>query len=217
MFNAFIDPAATAKAVPAPLFWLWPLLIVCAASIWFSMFVSPLSIEIMRQNQAGLPADQVERALRGMEMFGKILPFVVPITIVGFTALLAALVMLTASMLSLKIRFRDIFALMCACGLINVLQIVASYFVLRAKAGELASMQQLQPPFGLDIFFSELKGPLYAILNYFSLFQVWYLIMLGLALAYFTRAPKGKAFAAITPAWLLPLIFKVIGSIFQRG
>ncbi|MGA2597129.1 MAG: YIP1 family protein [Bryobacteraceae bacterium] len=217
MFNAFVDPAATAKAAKAPLSWLWPLLILCVAVILLTMFTGPLSINIMRQNQAGMPQQQLDQTIHFMEMSAKFTPFIVPIFVVLISMALAGLVTLTASMLSMRTKFRDVFALMSLCSLISVLQVVATYFVLNAKKDDLASMQQLQPPFGLDIFFSELKGPLFAILNYFSLFQVWYLVIFGLALAYLAGSSKGKAFAAITPAWLIPLLFKIVGSIFQKG
>lgn len=217
MFNAFVDPAATAKAASAPLSWLWPLLILCIAVSLLTVFTGPLSINIMRQNQAGVPQQQLEQTIHFMEVSAKFTPFIAPIIVVLFSLALAGLVTLTASMLSMRTKFRDIFALMNLCSMISVLQIVATYFVLNAKKDELASMQQLQPPFGLDIFFSELKGPLFAILNFFSLFQVWYLVIFGLALAYLASSSKGKAFAAITPVWLIPLLFKIVGSIFQRG
>jgi hypothetical protein len=42
-------------------------------------------------------------------------------------------------------------------------------------------------------------------------------VMLALALASLAGSSKGKAFAAITPAWLIPLIFRIIGSMFGGG
>ena len=85
------------------------------------------------------------------------------------------------------------------------------------KGEDIQSVQELQPPFGLDIFFSGLKGPLLAILNFFSIFQIWYILILGLALAYMAKTSKGKAFAAITPALLVQLVFRVLGSFFQQS
>ena len=218
MFNAFIDPAGTARAARAPLAWLWPLIILSITSVAFGMFVAPLRVNIMRQNPPpNMSGEQLEKTIQMMESFSKIGAFIIPVVIIGFIALLAALAMLMGSMMSLKVRFRDMFSLMSVCSLISCLGIIASYFVLRAKADELSSVQQLQPPFGLDIFFSDLKGPLFAILNYFSIFQVWYLVMLTLSLAYLTHSSKGKAFATITPVWLIPLLFAIVGSLFQRG
>jgi hypothetical protein len=217
MFNVFIDPAATAKAVRAPLAWLWPLIVTSIASIIYGLFFTPLMIDTMRKYPPnGASGAQLDQAIHITEIVTKVSFFVSPLIIAGAIAFFSALIMLTASMMSTRVKFRDIFSLMSMCSLINVLQIIASYFVLRAKADEIGSMQQLQPAFGLDIFFSELKGPLFAILNYFSLFQVWYLVILGLSLAYLTGSSKGKAFAAITPAWLIPLLFKIVGSLFQR-
>jgi hypothetical protein len=218
MFNVFIDPAATAKAVRAPWAWLWPLIITSIASIIYGMFFTPLMMDTMRKYPPnGVSGAQLDQAMHFTEIVTRVSFFLSPLLIAGVTALFAALIMLTASMISMRVKFRDIFSLMSVCSLINVLQIIASYFVLKAKADEIGSMQQLQPAFGLDIFFGELKGPLFAILNYFSLFQVWYLVILGLSLAFLTGSSKGKAFAAITPAWLIPLLFKIVGSLFQRS
>jgi hypothetical protein len=42
--------------------------------------------------------------------------------------------------------------------------------------------------------------------------------MIGLGYAYLTKSSKGKAFIAITPAWLVPLVFRLIGAAFTpRG
>jgi hypothetical protein len=218
MFNAFVDPAATARAALAPLSWLWPLIITSIAASLLAVFSGPLRVNVLRMNPPpGATPEKMESVIHFTEIVSKVVPFVMPLLIAGFTALFAALVLLAASMSGIRAKFRDIFSLMCLCSLINAVQIVASYFVLRAKADEIQSAQQLQPSFGLDIFFPNVKGPFYAFLNYFSLFQVWYLIMLGLALAHLTRSSKGKAFFAITPAWLIPLILAIIGSLFQRS
>src|SRR5260370_34954364 len=160
-FNAFVDPKATARAVRAPFAWLWPLIVLGVASVLYGyLFFAPLMLTTMRNYPPeGLSGPDLERALHFAEMFAKVGVFIGPLFIAGILALLAALVMLMASMLSLRVKFRDVFALMSACSLISALQIVARYFVLHAKAGEIGSMQQLRPAFGLDIFFSDLKGP----------------------------------------------------------
>ena len=62
---------------------------------------------------------------------------------------------------------------------------------------------------------TNVHGPLLAILNFFSIFQIWYLVVLTFGLAYLTKSTKGKAFAAITPAWLVPLFLRIVQSMFQ--
>lgn len=218
VFNAYIDPGATAKAVRAPFAWLWPLIITSIVSIFYGLFFTPLMMDTMRKFPPNnISGPQLEQALRIAGIITRVSMFASPVLIVGITAFFGAVIMLMASMMSVKVKFRDVFSLLCACSLIYTLQIVASYFVLRAKADDIGSMQQLQPPFGLDLFFGDLKGPLFAILNYFSLFQVWYLVMLALALAWLAGTSKGKAFTIITPVWIIPLLFKIVGAVFQRS
>jgi hypothetical protein len=127
------------------------------------------------------------------------------------------LVSAMASMAGLRTKFRDVFSLMAACSLIPALQSIATYIVLRAKGDEITSQDQLTPPFGLDIFLQNIHGGLLGLVNFFSIFQIWYLIVLTLALAYLGKSSKGKAFFAITPAWLLPLVIRVIQGMFQGG
>jgi len=88
--------------------------------------------------------------------------------------------------------------------------------VIRSRGDAIENAEQLQPPFGIDLFTPGLHGPLLAILNFFSIFEIWYLIVLGLGLAFLTGVSKSKAFVAITPAVLIPLLFKVIGSLFSQ-
>jgi Yip1 domain len=215
MFNAFVDPMGLAKAAKAKLFWLWPLVTVSIVFIVFGYLMSPYTMQIAeaRMAQQNIPAEKMEQARHIAQIITQVTPVLIPIFIVLFTMLLALLVNVTASMTGMRTKFRDIFSLMAACSLISCLQYVATYVVLRVKGDEITTQEQMTPPFGLDIFIPA-HGVLLAILNYFSIFQIWYLVIFGLALAYMTGSTKGKAFFAITPAWLLPLIFKIIGSLF---
>jgi hypothetical protein len=52
------------------------------------------------------------------------------------------------------------------------------------------------------------------VLNFFSIFEIWYLVILVFGLSYLAKCSKGQAFAAITPAWLLPLAFRMVGAMF---
>src|SRR5260370_38731724 len=84
------------------------------------------------------------------------------------------------------------FSIMAACSLIPALQYAATYVVLRSKGDEITNQEQMTPPFGLDIFVNP-HGPLLAMLNFFSIFEIWYLVIFGLTLAYLTGSSKGKA------------------------
>jgi hypothetical protein len=216
MFNAFVDPAGLAKRVPAKLFWVGPVVTVTIIFLVFGYLMQPFSMQLIdvQMAQRNMPPEQLERAKDMGHMIGKVIGFAIPVFLWLFALLLALLVTVTGSMVGLRTKFRDVFSIMAACTLISSLQYVATYVVLRAKGDEITNQEQMTPPFGLDIFINA-HGPLLAILNFFSIFEIWYLVIFALTLAYLTGSSKGKAFMAITPAWLLPLLFKVIGSLFQ--
>jgi hypothetical protein len=123
-------------------------------------------------------------------------------------------VSVTGSVIGLRAKFRDVFSLMTACALINALQYVATYIVLRVKGEEIQSLDQMTPPFGIDIFLQDVHGAAGAVLNFFSIFELWYLVVLTFGLAYLAKTSKGMAFAALTPAWVLPLLFRMVGAMF---
>jgi hypothetical protein len=218
MFNAFVDPAGLAKACKAKLFWLWPLIVVSIVFIVFGYLMTPFNLQLAdaRIAQQNVPAERLENARNLAHTITQAIVYAVPVFVVLFTMLGAWLVGVTGSIVGLRAKFRDIFSLMMACSLIACLQYIATYIVLRTKGDEITSQDQMTPAFGLDIFVPA-HGVLLAILNFFSIFQIWSMVILALALASLTGATKGKAFAAITPAWLVPLIFRVIGAAFGGG
>jgi len=218
MFNAFVDPKGLAKSVPAKLFWLWPLIITSIVFMVFGYLMLPYTMQLVdaRMAQQNVPADRLEQAQKMGHMFGQVAVYGTPVFFALILMLLSWLVSVTGSIAGMRAKFRDVFSIAAACSLINCLQYVATYVVLRAKGEEIINQEQMTPPFGLDIFVPA-HGALLAILNFFSIFEIWYLVMFGLTLAYFTNSSKGKAFFALTPAWFIPLIFRVLGAAFGGG
>jgi hypothetical protein len=217
MLNAFVDPAGAAKRIPAPLSWLWPVITLTIIYVVFGYLMLPYTMALidLRMSQQNTPPEQMERARNVAHMIYQFLPVVTPVIAIGVLALVVWLVTAMGSMAGLRTKFRDVFSLMASCSLILALQVIATYIVIHTKGDEITSQEQLTPPFGLDIFLQNVHGPLLAILNYFSIFQIWYMIVLTFALAYLGKSSKGKAFFAITPAWLLPLVLRVVQAMLQ--
>lgn len=218
MMNVFVDPATTAKHVPSRLSWVWPVLVLCIGYVVFGYLMLPYAMQMVDAKMAerNIAPEQLERAQSMAHTITKITTPLTPIFVIGFLALFALLVKLTYSIVDVRPRYRDVFSLLAACSLIPLLQYIATYVVLRTKGDPITSPEQMTPPFGLDIFFQGSKGVFFALLNFFSIFEVWYLIILVFGLAYLTRSSKSKALIAITPVWLLPLFFRLIGAMFQR-
>jgi hypothetical protein len=218
MFNAFVDPAGLAKAAKAKLFWLWPLILGSIIFIVVGYLMLPYTLQLgeARLAQQSVPPERLESARNMTHTITQVLVYVVPVFVVLFTMLSAWLVGLTGSIMGARAKFRDIFSIMMACSLIGALQYIATYIVLRTKGDEITSQDQMTPAFGLDIFIPA-HGVLLTLLNFFSIFEIWSMVILALALAALTGCSKGKAFVAITPAWLIPLIFRMIGAAFGGG
>ncbi len=218
MFNAFVDPAGLARAAKAKLFWLWPLIIVSIIFIVFGYLMMPYTLQLgeVRLAQQNVPPEGLERARNMTRIITQVFVYLVPVFVVLFTMLSAWLVGVTGSIMGVRAKFRDIFSIMMACSLIGSLQYIATYIVLRSKGEEITSQEQMTPAFGLDIFIPA-HGVLLTLLNFFSIFEIWSMVILALALAALSGSSKGKAFVAITPAWLIPLIFRLIGAAFGGG
>ncbi|MGA2215615.1 MAG: YIP1 family protein [Bryobacteraceae bacterium] len=221
MLNAFVDPAGAAKRVPAPLFWLWPVIILTIIYLVFGYLMLPYTLAVVdlrisqQMSTQNVPVEQAERARSITHTVTQISFVATPVIVIGLLTLFAWLVGAMASMAGLRAKFRDIFSLMAACALIPALQYIATYIVIRVKGDEITSQEQLTPPFGLDIFLQDMHGALLGMVNFFSIFEIWYLIVLTFGLAYLGKSTKGKAFFAITPAWVLPLVLRMVTAMFQ--
>jgi hypothetical protein len=55
-----------------------------------------------------------------------------------------------------------------------------------------------------------------AFVGFFSVFQIWYIVMLVVVFAAAFKVSKGKAFAAVCPILILTLLLKLVGAAFQR-
>jgi hypothetical protein len=211
MLNIFIDPAAAVVQVRRKLSWLWPLLIASVITVTLQYLLIPTTLRIMQLNPpGGLTAEQLERSMGVIQMTQKIGVFAAPLLMAGMLALGAAILLAACSLLGMPARFRDLFSLGCHCSLISMLQQIAGFVVVRMKGDEIQTLEELQPSFGLGLFIHDgISKPVMAVLNYFSIFTIWYIIILGLAVAYLTGSSKGKGFAASAPTWLLGLLFYV--------
>jgi len=223
MLNVFVDPKGTAKRIPAPLSWIWPVITLSIIYVVFGYLMLPYTLAVVdlrmsqQMSQNNVPVEQAERARNITHTVTQFSVMATPLIVIGLMALFAWLVSAMGSIAGLRAKFRDIFSLMSACALIPALQYIAVYIVVHAKGDEITSQEQLMPPFGLDIFLQNIHGALFALVNFFSIFEIWYLIVVTVGLAALAKSSKGKAFFAITPAWVIPLILRVIQGMFQSN
>ncbi|HEX4167757.1 MAG TPA: YIP1 family protein [Bryobacteraceae bacterium] len=218
MGNFFIDPAGAALRVHRKWFWIAPLIVFSIVSLIASYLIMPITRHVMEVAPIP-PGATPEQFQRGMEMaltIQKVAMYFSPLIAALLFALQAGILLAMSVMTGVVAKFRELFNLIAGCSLIQALAAIAAVVILKAK-GDISTVAELRPALGLDIFLPEGANKiLAAILGYFSIFEIWWIIMLVLIYSIAFRVSKGKAALVITPLILLSVIMRVVGAIFQR-
>jgi hypothetical protein len=217
MLNTFIDPAETVRRTEGrPQAWLPAILVGGLLMAFTQVMMAPFTIEAMRNDPPpGIDPAKVGEVVQYIETTTRFTAFLSPVMLALMVGLGAALIAGTCMVVSVNFRFGDIFNLVSYVSLINVLASVAHLLVLRGK-GEVNSMKELLPSFGLEMFLPEGTNKLlYAVVGYFSVFNIWHIVMLTLGLAALLRVSKGKAFALGSPSWIAGLLFALVAGLFR--
>jgi hypothetical protein len=218
VFSMFLDPASAVERIGGKWIWTIPMALLGVVSALLAWVIGPLSMRIVLRNPPdGMSREQLRQSLAMAEKFAGVGIVIAPLTAIAVTLVLALLLLVACQVLGISGRFPQFFNLVSMASIVKVVGALASFAVIVAKGPDIQSMEELSPPFGLDLLLPEgTNHALLAAVNYFSIFQVWFLIVLALGLAAFAKTSKGKAFLAITPLWALPLCMAVIGSLLRR-
>ncbi len=218
MGNFFIDPVGAARRVHSKWFWIAPLIVFSIVSLIASYLILPITRHVLEI--APLPANATpEQFQRGVNMALKIQSIAMyfsPIIAAVLFAIQAGVLMAMSSVTGVFAKFRQLFNLIAGCSLIQALAALAAVFILKAK-GDISTVAELRPALGLDIFLPDGANKiLAAILGYFSVFELWWIVMLILIFSVAFRVSKGKAAVVVAPLILLSVFVRVLGAIFQR-
>lgn len=218
MGSFLIDPAGAARRVPHKLFWVGPLIVVSIISLVVGLLMLPLMQHAM-EGMAVPPNANPEQFQKGIAMslkFQHVAVYATPIIVAAMMAIQALVIWGTALILAVQATFRSIFNLVAGCSLINALASVAAVVILRAKGGA-SSPAELRPPLGLDIFLGEETNKvLLALVGYFSVFEIWWIVMMMLTFSLAFRVSKGKALTAVAPIVILEIALRLLGAVFQK-
>jgi len=218
ILNFFLDPAKAAKYVFRKWFWVGPLIIVGAISLITYYLTLPMIQHVLdiTPPPANTPPEQYQRGVEIGMMIQRVVAFVMPV-IIGVIWVVGALIMFAmCSVLSVNAKFLNLFNAVAGCSVIQLLGAIAGFIILKVK-GEVSTMAELRPALGIDIFLPEGTNKYaVALAGYFSVFEIWWIVMMVLVLSAAFRISKGKAFAVVVPLILLNLVFRLLGAAFQR-
>lgn len=216
--NFLIDPAGAARRVHSKWFWIAPLVVFSILSAIASYLLMPIAQHAMEV--APLPPGTTpEQYQKGMQIgltIQRITMYLAPVVAAVIFGIQTAILLASSAVMGVGAKFRQLYNLVAGCSLIQVLSSIAGVIILKAK-GEVSTMAELRPALGLDIFAPEGTNKFVtALLGYFSVFEIWWIVMMVLIYSVAFRVTKGKAFIAILPLILLSILLRIGGAAFQR-
>ncbi len=219
MGSFFIDPEGAARRAYHKWFWIGPLIVVSIIAIVTQVVRLPITQQMMETMQLpnGVTEAQWNKQMQISIMVQHIAVFFSPILVAIIFAIQAVILLGMCAIVTVNAKFRTLFNVVAGCSLIGSLEAIASVIVLKMKA-PVSTMAEMKPPLGLDIFLSEGTNKyLMSFLGYFTVFQIWWLIMMVLVLAATLRISKGKAFAITLPLVFFGLLFAIVGAVFAKA
>jgi hypothetical protein len=215
MFAFFADPAGAARRVHRRWFWIAPLTAVVLVSILAGIALEPIvrQVSALMPVRPGATSEQQQRAIEIGIAAQRIFT---PLSVVVMILIQSVIVYGTASALTIRAKFREFLNLVAGCSLISMaLTSIAAVIILRSK-GEVSSVAELTPALGLDIFLpADTNKFVIGLLGYFSVFQLWWIVMMVLIISAAFRVSKGKALATVTPLILLGLLMRIGLALFR--
>jgi hypothetical protein len=218
MGSFFIDPPGAARRVFHKWFWIGPLVVFSIVSMVASYLMLPMVQHVLEVSPipAGSSPEQYQSGMDVAMTIQRVSMYFSPATVAVILALQALVIWATCSVLTIDVKFRWLFNLVAGCSLIQVLASIASLAILKGK-GEISTMAELRPALGLDIFLPEGTNKYAtAFLGYFSIFEIWWIVMMVLVFSTAFRVSKGKALAAVLPLIMVSILLRMGAAAFQR-
>ena len=214
LFEIFIDPQSASQRLSTPIAWLVPLIVVGITGIVLGFANLPTLTNVLERSlPAGLSPEQVQQTLANFKLFQKIGYALFPLITLIKWSFLSSLLFMSCVILDIKVTFKQLFALIAQCAVLMLLQDLVAHLIVRLRGAEAETIADLVPKLGLDLFLSgfshTLGKTLMTIIGYFSIFNIWYIVVLFLSISYLGRCSKPKAFIACIPVWFLPLCLAV--------
>jgi hypothetical protein len=218
MGSFFIDPQGAARRVFHKWFWVGPLALFSIVTVIANYVMMPMVQHVLEVSPipAGASPEQYQRGMDLAMTIQRVSMYFSPVIVALILALQALVVFAACSVLTIDVKFRWVFNLVAGCSLIQMLASVASLAILKGK-GEISTMAELRPALGLDIFLPEGTNKYAtAFLGYFSIFEIWWIVMMVLVFSAAFRVSKGKAFAAILPLLIVSILLRIGAAVFQK-
>jgi hypothetical protein len=217
MLEIFIDPAGAVRRIDRSAPWLAPILVIAVGAAVISYFLMPVTLQVMSMNPPGnIPREAYQRSLGMIEKGLWVGVFASPLLVAMKMLILAGVLKLMVTLGGLDFVFKKVFSFVSNAGMIIFLEGLATFAVIKAKGDEIQTMEEMMPALGLDLLIrGQFSMVVQAGLHFFSLFEIWYIVVLVVGFAALAKCSKSKAFLLTLPIWLVPMLFMMVAARFR--
>jgi hypothetical protein len=212
-----IDPEAAAARLDTKWFWVGAIIVISILAIAARIVLMPVTQHVLELQPAppNVTSEQFQRQIAIGMTIQHFANYAMPVIVACLIAVQALILWGSASVLGIQAKFRSLFNLAAGCGLISALAAIAMAIIVQAKGA--STLAELRPPLGFDILLGDGANKfLAAFAGYFSVFEIWWIVMAVLVFGAGFRVTKGKAAAAIAPLVVLGLAMHLLSAVFRH-
>jgi hypothetical protein len=209
--DIFVDPVKVFHRIDGGLQWWKPFIVIAVVAVVIAVVSMPVNqhAQMLRMQERGMSAEQVQESLVKIEKFNWLGPIFAPITYIILFLISGGIVHLIISIISMNANFKKTFSLIIFCSFITTAEQIVSTITLKLKGVEnIESLSDMKPSISLSVFMPELEGFWRAFLDSLSLFQVWFYIIFTIGLAVIFKIGIKKAVIPVIVLWLISLAFQ---------
>jgi hypothetical protein len=211
LIDIFVDPVKVFRRIRAGLSWWKPFIVVAAASAVIAYFQQPINRQLFMLNERGLSEDQLQAQGEMMDRFGFVGLILAPVAVLIIYLILAGLCNVTVNLVSGKSGFKKMLSLISFTGFIGLIEQGLKMLIIHMKGIEnIASRDDLQSvSFSLSRFI-ETDGLPRALLDSFSIFGIWFLILFVFGISEVYGISRKAALVPTFVIWALGVVMLML-------
>ena len=219
LIDIYADPFKVFARIDAGLAWWKPFILISVVTMGITYLMLPFRRRIMEIGLQGTSEEQMQRTLEGFDKFGALISLIaVPILLIIAYLIVAGVAHLIINIMSSRSSFKKTLSLAIFCGFITLLEQVIGSIVIKTRGVEsVESVADLKMSFSLAPLFPSVKGPLAALMESLSIFQIWYYVILILGIAAVFKISRKQAIIPAIPMWLISFVMLLLGGKFGGG
>ena len=202
--DIFVDPKKVFNRIDNGLEWWKPFILVAVIVIIIVWAQSPVTLHVTSLNERGLSEEQLQNTLDGMEKLQILQYIIAPIWILITSLLIAAVINITANLMSGRSNYRKALSLSLFVGLITMVEQIISVVVVRMRGIEnIQSTEDAQISLSLAPLFPDASKLMTSFLESLSIFRIWYYIVMALGIAAIYRINVKKSAVPVVILWII--------------